>query len=297
MSKKTRLKAEMREASARARGSHLTQQARRYFIGMFVTSLFRLGFPLQRISQIGVRAVVAFVASRASRSIRTKQNDMTHLRTILRHAGREQFARDRTISNKALGISGGSRRGAKKAIPDTAIKGLLARITDAGLRAILLLERELGLRAKEAILSVRSLKSWHAALLAGKSEVHVIFGTKGGRPRWARILDRDSTLAAIVAALKVVEERGKLAPKSNLNAALRWYSNSMFRLGVQGHALRYAYAQRCIQACLAEGYSLAEALAITAMSLGHGDGRARMVKSVYGQEWSSEKRSVSKSIP
>lgn len=293
MSAKSKLKNEMRQASSRAGGSHMTRQSRHCFINLFIATLFALGFPLQRISQISVRAVVAFVASRASRSIRTRQNDMAHLRTVLRNAGRQQFARDPKIANAALGISGGSRRGSKEPISDSDFAALLMRVKDAGLRAILLLERALGLRAKEAVMSVKSLQTWHAAIVAGKREAHVIFGTKGGRPRWAGIVDRDATLSAVEAAISVVASRGKLAPKRNLKAALQWYANATNRLGIQGHALRYGYTIAAIQKLLIDGHSLAEALAIVATWLGHGDGRGRMVKSVYGQGLLSTKQSLS----
>lgn len=293
MGAKSRLKNEMRQASARAGGSHMTKQARNYFINLFIATLFALGFPLQRISQITVRAVVAFMGSRARRSIRTRQNDMAHLRTILRNAGRRQFAGDPKIANAALGISGGSRRGSKEPISDSDFAALLVRVKDAGLRAILMLERALGLRAKEAVMSLRSLQTWRAAIVAGKREVRVIFGTKGGRPRWAGIVDRDSALTAIDAAISVTASQGKLAPKRNLKAALRWYANATNRLGIQGHALRYAYTNVAVQKLLNDGYLLAEALAIAATWLGHGDGRGRMVKSVYGRGHHSTNQTVS----
>jgi len=55
----------------------------------------------------------------------------------------------------------------------------------------------------------------------------------------------------------------------------------MHRLGVQGHALRYAFVRARVDAYLQNGIPMAEALARTSMDLGHGDGRGRWVKSVY----------------
>jgi hypothetical protein len=55
----------------------------------------------------------------------------------------------------------------------------------------------------------------------------------------------------------------------------------MYRLGIQGHALRYAWAREHMDAYLAEGIPIGEAMARTSMDLGHGDGRGRWVKMVY----------------
>lgn len=55
----------------------------------------------------------------------------------------------------------------------------------------------------------------------------------------------------------------------------------MHRLRVQGHSLRYAFAREQVEAYLAGGIPMAEALAHTSMDLGHGDGCGRCVKMVY----------------
>lgn len=49
------------------------------------------------------------------------------------------------------------------------------------------------------------------------------------------------------------------------------------------NSLRYAWAQDAIRHYLAQGFSDKEALALTSMDLGHGDGRGRYVVQVYGR--------------
>jgi hypothetical protein len=48
--------------------------------------------------------------------------------------------------------------------------------------------------------------------------------------------------------------------------------------------LRYAWAQDAIRHYLSQGFSEKEALAMTTMGLGHGDGRGRYVAQVYGRQ-------------
>ncbi|SUG41229.1 DNA-binding prophage protein [Salmonella enterica subsp. arizonae] len=66
---------------------------------------------------------------------------------------------------------------------------------------------------------------------------------------------------------------------------MQFWRKQAERLGLTGqsspHSLRYAWAQDAIRYYLAQGFSEQEALAMTAMDLGHGDGR--YVAQVYGR--------------
>lgn len=68
--------------------------------------------------------------------------------------------------------------------------------------------------------------------------------------------------------------------------------NKAIKVGLKGefspHSLRYAWAQDAIRHYLAQGFSEKESLALTATDLGHGDGRGRWVKQVYGYRWREE---------
>jgi hypothetical protein len=285
MSGRTQLQSRMLDASRRAGGAHLTRQARAGFVRLFVSLLYSLGYSLISVDQISVRAIQAFIDARkkAGRKTRTIQNDLSILRAILRSAGRRQFAKDPVISNVRLGISGGSRRGTKQAPTQEAYKVLLGRAKDPGLRAILMLERTIGLRAAEAIRSIPSLARWQRTLQEGKSDLHIIFGTKNGKPRTTHVFDRKAALKAVECALDVLANRRYLAPKNDLKKAMKWYSNAMYRLGFRGHALRYRFAQDALDAYRAAGYSTKESLALVSIDLGHGDTRGRWVRLVYGR--------------
>ena len=89
-------------------------------------------------------------------------------------------------------------------------------------------------------------------------------------------------------ALAVAEERnGRLIDQSNLQKAMNYWRGELAEAGLTGmytpHSLRYAWTQDAIRHHLAQGFCEKEALALTAMDLGHGDGRGRYVAQVYGR--------------
>ena len=97
----------------------------------------------------------------------------------------------------------------------------------------------------------------------------------------AHLVDPERALAEVREARDVLRTEGRLAQGATLKQATTWYRNAMHRLGVQGHALRYAWARERMDAYRADGIGTSEALARTSMDLGHGDGRGRWVKMVY----------------
>lgn len=185
------------------------------------------------------------------------------------------------MSNAALGIRGASRIGSKTAITDDAYAELRQAIADEGLRALVGLERHLGLRAMEAIRGRDSLVQWERRLADGHGNIEVVFGTKGGKVRTTHLPNPANALAAVREAISVLDTQRRLAQGKTLKQAEAWYRNAMHRLGVQGHSLRYAFARERVEAYLQNGIPMAEALARTSMDLGHGDGRGRWVKMVY----------------
>lgn len=58
------------------------------------------------------------------------------------------------------------------------------------------------------------------------------------------------------------------------------YRNVCYRVGIQSHSARYAFADERIQAYPDEGFGEHEARAATSLDLDHGDGRGRHVASV-----------------
>lgn len=247
---------------------------------------------IRRVEQLKARHIEGYIRERLAQGItkRSLQNEMAAVRCILKQAGRGKLADGDRINNRLLGLSGASRSGTKRAIAPEHYHHVLetARIKDPGLAAALELSRLMGLRSQEAVQSAQSLKTWRQALERGDTRLTVVFGTKGGRPRETIILDAGAVRKALDNALAVAEEHhGRLIDKSDLKSAMKYWHSQASGLGLTGayspHSLRYAWAQDAICHYLAQGFSEKEALAMTAMDLGHGDGRGRYVAQVYGR--------------
>jgi len=207
---------------------------------------------------------------------------------VLRECGRNKLADSEGMSNKALKLAGGSRAGTRSAIPDDLYQSVLerAKMKDKGLAAAIQLARTFGLRSEEAVQSIHSLETWLKELRENKTHITVVFGTKGGRPRQTRIVDRQKAINAVEFAMNIAKQRiGKLIDKPGLKQAMTYWRNHTRRLGLTGihspHSLRYAWAQEAVQYYEKEGYAPKEAMALASMDLGHGDGRGRYVKRIY----------------
>lgn len=83
-----------------------------------------------RTSQLKARHIAVYIHEQLAQgiSLRTLQNEMAMVRSILAEAGRMQFSQSELISNQSLGISGASRDGAHRAIPDVLYQQVLNRI-------------------------------------------------------------------------------------------------------------------------------------------------------------------------
>lgn len=134
----------------------------------------------------------------------------------------------------------------------------------------------------------QSLQTWATALERGDEQLMVVFGTKGGRPRQTRVLDREALMQTVNQALAVSAARnGRLINKPDLKSAInRWRSQTALA-GLKGqyspHSLRYAWAQDAIRYYRRQGVSNREVRSLVSMDLGHGDGRGRYVQRVYGR--------------
>lgn len=281
------LRDQLFDAAFAAGGSFKTREARQLVVARFQKFLKAQNIQIRSIEQIKGKYVEAYVRFRQCAVIgkRTLQNEVTALRCMLRAAGRAKLADQ--LDNKILGIADACRDGTKNAISDARYTSLREAVfaRDQGVGICVDLERALGLRAEEALKSYKSLSSWEKQLLSGKP-VHVIFGTKGGRPRLIHPANRPRAVEAVQAALQLSRsQRGLLIEKPDEKSAMNRYRNVMAAAGFKGkesgHSLRYAFACDQIAGYLAQGYSEAEALALTSTDLGHGDGRGRYVSQVY----------------
>lgn len=273
-----------------AGGSYKTVHDRQIIMQRFVEYLKQQNIQIKLTEHIKTKHIEGYIHSRQAQAItkRTLQNEMSALRTTLTQAGREKLAQSERLTNQALNIDHASRMGTKTAISEQQYQAVFqsALQKDQGLAATIQLARALGLRSEEAVQSIHSLKTWQTALNQGKTTLPIIFGTKGGRPRETRIINPDRVKQAIDFAIKVSKQQnGKLINKPNLKQAMTYWRNQTRAIGLSGtiapHSLRYAWAQDAIQYYQQQGYTNKEALAMTSMDLGHGDGRGRYVKQVY----------------
>ncbi|QTF09688.1 DNA-binding protein [Brenneria izadpanahii] len=287
------LEQKMKTLARQAGGSHKTVHDRirlaQRFCGRLVVAQ---NVQIRRVGQLKARHIESYVRERLEQGItkRSLQNEMAALRCLLKQSGRDRLAASERLSNKSLGLSGASRNGTRQAITAEHYQQVLetARAKDAGMAAALELSRLMGLRSQEAVQCAQSLRTWKQALERGESRLTIVFGTKGGRPRETIILDAGAVRKALENALAVAESRnGRLIDKPDLKSAMKYWHGQASRIGLTGayspHSLRYAWAQDAIRYYLAQGFSEKEALALTAMDLGHGDGRGRYVAQVYGR--------------
>lgn len=283
----------MKRLAQQAGGSYKTVDDRIRLAQRFCERLvLAQNVQIRRVEQLKARHIEGYIRERLAQGItkRSLQNEMAAVRCILKQAGRDRLAQSERLNNRSLGLSGASRSGTKRAITPEHYHHVLetARIKDPGLAAALELSRLMGLRSQEAVQSAQSLKTWKQSLEWGAPRLTLVFGTKSGRPRETIILDVIAVKKARDTALAVAEDRnGRLIDKPDLKSAMKYWHSQASGLGLTGvyspHSLRYAWAQDAIRHYLAQGFSEKETLAMTAMDLGHGDGRGRYVAQVYGR--------------
>lgn len=283
------IRSDMKDLAYKAGGSFKTIHDRQLAVGRFADYLKSANIQVRGVDFLKGKYVAGFVAMRTAAGIglRTTQNEIAALRTILRVAGRDKLADQ--INTKALGIGGASRAGTKTAISEERLATLRAAVLarSEGVAAVVDLQRALGLRAEEGVKGCKSLATWEKQLKAGQP-VHLAFGTKGGRPRLVSPADRERALQAVQRAKALADRQGGvLIAKPNEKEAMNRYKNVMAASGFtgkeSGHSLRYAFAQEQIRAYVLTGYSQKEALALASQDLGHGDGRGRYIAQVYAR--------------
>lgn len=115
----------------------------------------------------------------------------------------------------------------------------------------------------------------------------MVFGTKGHRPR-ETIQDAGAVKKVLENALAVAEQRdGRLIDKPSRQQAVDYWRKEIAKTGLTGY-LYPAVIPLCMDAGCAPpisgaGIQSQEALALTSMDLGHGDGCGRYVVRVYGR--------------
>lgn len=271
-------------------GAHLTVHNRMAIMNRMAHHLKSLNIQIKGIEHLKTKHIQSYIQSRLAQGIckRTLHNEMAAIRQTLRQAGRHKLADSDALTNKALGLAGASRAGSKEATPQELYETVLqkAQAKDEGLAAAIQLARMLGLRSEEAVQCCQSLQTWRKELQQGKDHVTVVFGTKGGRIRQTRVLDREELTQVIENAIHITHQRnGKLIDKPTLKQAKTYWRNQTRRLGLTGkhspHSLRYAWSQEATKHYKENNYTEEESYALTSMDMGHGDGRGKYVKKVY----------------
>jgi hypothetical protein len=252
-----------------------------------VKLLWENGFELDNLSDVTEEHMAEYVRLRvaAGDKPRSVQNGLSAVRRTLHHRNRGTFADSDALKSPALGCPPGSRAGTNEAMPQAEVDALLsdAGELDDGLECVLRLERLLGLRRQEAIMSTQSLDAW-AAQLTTAARIYVEHGSKGGRPRWARVSDREACLDAVQRAIAVRDKRdGVLIEKPSLYQALKRYEYFMgrTRLAKKGHSLRYSYSHERMADDRTAGFDDDTALTRVVEDLGHGSGRGRWGRDIY----------------
>ena len=289
------LQEEMLRIARDTGGALRTREHRERITKEFCRFLREQNIQTRHIGDIKVRQIKAYIDHLRERGLgqRTLQNTMAALRTVLTTAGRGPFAEHRDLSNAALGLSGASRDGTHEAIDDAQYQEAWAQVLQldptGGVGSVMALQRKLGLRALEALRPrADTFIRWEQEALKD-GVIHVIEGTKGGRPRKQSVIDQEGALESIRHAQQVLARNNTTylvnGKSGTLKSAYDRYHRVLRTAGLRGarasHGLRYAWADQAMTFYRTHDYSLREALALVAQDLGHGDGRGRYVAQVY----------------
>lgn len=291
------LQEEMLRYAKQAGGSLRTREHRERTARGFCRFLRDQNIQTRHVREIRSRQIQAYVSSMQQKdlNLRTMQNSLAALRTVLTAAGRERFAQLPELSNRALGLAGASRDGTHAPVDEALFRkvreGVSGDDRTGGIAAVLDLQWVFGLRALEALCVQRdTLKRW--ALEVPRGKIEIIKGTKGGRPRLQTVLAPDLALATMEEAQQVMKLTGEkylvIGQSRTLKSAYDRYQHCVRKHGLRGklscHALRYSWTAQAVAQYGEEGFSDREALQKVSQDLGHGDGRGRYVKQVYYQK-------------
>lgn len=284
------LRTQLIESAKKCGGSHLTKDARVSTMRGFADHLKQaFSGNIRSIGQIRTKHIESYAQSLQGKvSARTLANRLSHIRTVMTAAGKEAMLKQDRLSNSALNASGGSRKGAKEAMSDTAYVQFHAVVTakSAEIGQVMELQRSLGLRVNEAVKGANkdTLQQWQKQLQQGYAEITK--GTKGGRERETLVAGYERALTAVSNALATATANGGyVIAAGNGEKAYNRVINTYRAAGMTGkqssHSMRYAWAQEQLAAYKAAGISTKGALRELSQDLGHGDGRGRYVAMVY----------------
>jgi Integrase/Phage integrase, N-terminal len=271
-------------------GSQSIKAGRAYAINHVFQTLRELNKHVSTLDAIKAKHVQDYVKSQLAKEVspRTLQNRVSAVRMMLTAAGMGDLARSEYLSCKTLGISGASRAGTHRVLAPDAYGVVLAKAQarDPVFAALVVMQRELGLRAREAVRCGKSLESWKRSLERGMP-IKVVLGTKGARPRDSHPVSRERALEAVKTALNAFKTHstGNVTASKTLEGAMRAYGRDCAAVGLSkenaSHCLRYQYARDRFEHHFERIGDRQQALVATSLELGHGDGRGAYIAQVY----------------
>ena len=301
MSRKSEAKRSVHAADARLSGARATRAQRKANAKGFIDWCFVNGHLFNSIADASAEMVRQYLVvaqtTNGGCTVATLHNKLAAIRKTMSALGANPT--ERGVTAKNLDLPSRPRKGTKEPVTDEVFENAVARATELGELGFVIalkLERFLGLRGLEALMSVSALKEYAveaSRLVAGEIQPISIFsGTKGGRSRdTVVILDHArETLATIRDALAFAAgNRGVLlrGKTLGLKSARALYHRLAQKVGLTGvyspHSLRYRFCCDKIIEMHRAGLSRTEALARAAAYLGHGPSRGRFVSLVYGR--------------
>jgi Integrase len=292
-------------------GAVATRVHRKGHCTAFVGWCFDNGYPIGHIKDVSFQAGMAYFDHLRNPPIQTAATETqqrkplsnstlhNHLGSIRRALNAHKVNPDSMgFTAQAMGLNPKSRAGKKQPISDEHFAVANARayaIGQPGLAILLKLERYLGHRGQEAIMSTTQLKRFaqecRDVLEGNLPLVTIADGTKGGRVRQVAIIGAlaQETMHTIAEALHYVSQHGYLiqGKAGTLKSARAAYHRLVREVGLQGqfspHSLRYRYCVDKLTELRDLQVPRREALRLCAEYLGHGPSRGRFVTMVYGR--------------
>ena len=229
-----------------------------------------------------------YVKARLNQGIasRTLQNELSHFRRALKAVMRHDFAMC-VCKTKALGVPRASRIGKGVAISNIDFELAMQKASGVT-RALLGLQRSLGLRIREVLCSADCLHLWLKDLVNGRKSLQVTKGTKGGRKRYIFIRpdNFEMVIESVKAAIEFLDRNnGRLVSSTCLRTALDTHTYRLAQIGICGpnstRSLRRAFALDQFNYYLNIGNSENIALMLVSRDLGHGDKRQTFIYNSY----------------
>ncbi|MDO8769308.1 MAG: integrase domain-containing protein [Burkholderiaceae bacterium] len=295
MSRKVQAKHSISVANQKLGGARITKVQRKQICKQFVNWCFDRKHLFNSIGEASLEMVRDYMQYLKGEgiSIATQHNRLASIRRAMNALGRDPDKLG--ITAKSVGLEPRNRSGTKEPVQDDFLEVAIAKaieINEPGFAIALRLQRLLGLRGLESLMSIPDLEKY--ALQAGEllsESVGITKGTKGGRSRFSRVILKraNETLITVREALVYMRTNGYLIEggKVGLKSARAKYHRLSREVGLVGkfspHSLRYAYAVEKIEELRDAGFNRKETLSAVAETLGHGTSRDRYVSMVYGK--------------